>query len=252
MKYDVISSGSKGNCTLIFSKGHCIQIDFGISKKRVVDALKSYEKTFDDVEAVFVTHSHSDHCAHIERAKDKIVFASTPSLPRFPHVIDNNHLLKPFQKIVLPPFTITVLPLSHDAKNTVGFIIDDGEERLCYVTDTGFIPEKEFPYLINCDYYIFESNHDPEMLYTSSRPDCLIKRIISDKGHLSNQDSAYYLSIFIGDKTKEIVLAHLSEECNTPQLARTSYEKGLKDQLGFVPSVKVMIASSKEETRGGQ
>ena len=216
MKYDVISSGSKGNCTLIFSKGHCIQIDFGISKKRVVDALKSYEKTFDDVEAVFVTHSHSDHCAHIERAKDKIVFASTPSLPHFPHVIDH------------------------------------GEERLCYVTDSGFIPEKEFPYLINCDYYIFESNHDPEMLYTSSRPDCLIKRIISDKGHLSNQDSAYYLSIFIGDKTKEIVLAHLSEECNTPQLARTSYEKGLKDQLGFVPSVKVMIASSKEETRGGQ
>ena len=65
MKYDVISSGSKGNCTLIFSKGHCIQIDFGISKKRVVDALKSYEKTFDDVEAVFVTHSHSDHCAPI-------------------------------------------------------------------------------------------------------------------------------------------------------------------------------------------
>ena len=138
------------------------------------------------------------------------------------------------------------------SKNTLGFVISDGEEKLAYITDTGFVPEKDFPYLNNLTYYLFESNHDPKMLYESKRPDYLIRRIISDTGHMSNLDCGYYLSTFIGDDTKEIVLAHLSDECNTPEIAMKTLNDVFLRQLGYIPEVVVKAASDKEETKGGR
>ena len=119
------------------------------------------------------------------------------------------------------------------------------------MTDTGFVPEKDFPYLENCDYILLESNHDPQMLFESGRPDYLIKRIISDKGHLSNVDCACYLSVLMGERTKECCLLHLSEECNDPVLAKATYEKVMMERLSYLPDVLVRVSSSKEETRGG-
>ncbi len=252
MQFDVISSGSKGNCTLIFSRGHCIQIDFGISKKRVTQALDSYGYSFSDVEAVLVTHDHSDHASHIADADKTKIYCGNPALPKLNGVISGDKLLHPFQPVQISVFTIIPLPLSHDAKNTMGFVIDDGEEKLAYVTDTGFVPEKNFSYLNNLTYYLFESNHDPKMLYESKRPDYLIRRIISDTGHLSNLDCGYYLSTFVGNQTKEVVLSHLSSECNTPELALKTLNEVFQRQLGYVPEVEIKVASEKYETRGGR
>ena len=112
--------------------------------------------------------------------------------------------------------------------------------------------KKDFPYLNNLTYYLFESNHDPKMLYESKRPDYLIRRIISDTGHMSNLDCGYYLSTFIGDDTKEIVLAHLSDECNTPEIAMKTLNDVFLRQLGYIPEVVVKAASDKEETKGGR
>ncbi len=252
MKFDVISSGSKGNATLIYSKGCCIQIDFGISKRRICNALTQFELNFEDVEAFFISHGHSDHCSDIQQASKEKVYASSPSIPKFNGVISGEHLLIPYKSVSVGPFTITPIPLVHDYKNTIGFVVSDGEETLAYITDTGFVPEKNFSYLQNLDYYIFESNHDTKMLYESKRPDYLIRRIISDTGHLSNVDSAFYLSTFVGDKTKEIVLAHLSSECNREDLALETYQTVMRKQLGFVPEIKVVAASETHETVGGR
>ncbi|MFA6624990.1 MAG: MBL fold metallo-hydrolase [Bacilli bacterium] len=252
MEFNVISSGSKGNATIVISQGQVILIDFGISKKRISDALSEYGFSFDDLSAVFITHSHSDHCKEVKKAPIEKLFASTMALPSLDQTIPKDHILKNYATIRNGVFSITVLPLSHDAKNTVGFLIDDGREKLCYVTDTGFVPEKDFPYLTDLDYYIFESNHDPKMLYESKRPDYLIRRIISDKGHLSNIDSSYYLTTLIGPKTKEIVLAHLSDECNTPELALKAFDEVFMTQMGCLPECKVEIASEFHETRGGK
>ena len=90
---------------------------------------------------------------------------------------------------------------------------------LAYITDTGVILKKNLPLLKDCDYYVFESNHDKTMLLSSSRPIQLKKRILGKKGHLSNEQAGEYLSSLIGPKTKKIYLAHLSEECNTPEIA---------------------------------
>lgn len=252
MLFNVISSGSKGNATILIQDGHCILIDFGIAKKKVESALAEYGLGFDDLEAVFITHAHSDHASDAFQAPFEKIYTSQESLPKIEKTFSGAHRLLPFQRICLAPFTITPLPLSHDCPDTMGFLAEAGGESLAYITDTGFVPEKDFSYLTGLDYYIFESNHDPKMLYESKRPDYLIRRIISDKGHLSNQDCGYYLANFITGKTKEVVLAHLSAECNTPFLAKDTVEKVLQIQLGYLPDVLLRTASENEETKGGK
>ena len=252
MKFDVISSGSAGNATLVISHGECLLFDFGISKKRIQNALESFSLTFSDIQACFLTHNHSDHASQAYHMPLEKLYSPSPKLTKITSLITGDHLIKPFQPISVGRFSVVPLPLSHDAPNTVSYVISDGEEELVYLVDTGFVPEKDFPYLKNKDYYIFESNHDPKMLYESKRPEYLIRRIISDTGHLSNFDCAYYLSNLIGDKTKEIVLAHLSSECNSSSIALMTYEKVMQEQLGYLPEIKASCGSEEHETLGGR
>lgn len=252
MVFDVISSGSKGNATLVIEDHHCLLLDFGVSKKRVEKALAEYGLSFDDIEGFFITHSHSDHASDAFNAPLERLYTSQVTLPKVSHMIEGSHLLKGFFSVHVGIFDILALPLSHDCKDTMGFVVSSPKAKLAYITDTGFVPEKDFPYLTGLDYYIFESNHDPKMLYESKRPDYLIRRIISDKGHLSNVDSAYYLSLFITSNTKEVVLSHLSDECNTPELAKQTFENVVQTQLGYLPDVLLKTASDKEETKGGE
>ena len=247
-----ISSGSKGNCTILIQDSDVIVIDFGISKKRVVSALEKYSFQFEDVKAFLVTHDHSDHASNIFSAPIEKIYASTLTLPKLDAPIDKDHLLLPHKEINIGKFNINPIPLSHDAKNTIGFVINCGDEKLVYITDTGFVAEKEFPLLKNANYYFFESNYDPKMLYESKRPDYLIKRIISDKGHLSNADCGYYICTLMGNNTKEIILAHLSQECNTEEIALKTFESVCQTQLGYIPDFEVKTTSIFHETIGGK
>ena len=101
---------------------------------------------------------------------------------------------------------------------------------MVYITDTGYINRKNQDKLRNKEAYIFESNHNTEMLMHGKYPMWLKKRVLSDEGHLSNEQSSYYLSHLIGDKTKKIVLAHLSEENNTPEIALETLKDALKEE----------------------
>ena len=106
----------------------------------------------------------------------------------------------------------------HDAAECVGYVLEADEKRLGLLTDTGYVHQKVIPYLLNLDCYILESNHDPEMLMSSSRPYYLKQRILSDHGHLSNQDSMATLVKIMGDKTKLVMHAHISNECNLSEI----------------------------------
>lgn len=251
MRFDVVSSGSKGNATLVFSHGEVLLLDFGISKKRVEQALIAYGYGFEDISACFLTHTHSDHASDAFNVPQEKLFAPQPKVPKVSSFLDSEHLINAFEKKQIGTFSITPFPLSHDCPNTMGYLVEDGEESLVYLTDTGFVPEKDFPLLKDRTYYIFESNHDPKMLYESSRPDYLIRRIISDTGHLSNVDCGYYLSVLVDSDTKEVVLAHLSEECNTPEIALSTVKRVIEEQLGYPLSCPILASSAKEETRGG-
>ena len=120
--------------------------------------------------------------------------------------------------------------ISHDAVDPVGYMIKKDEKTLVYVTDTGYITGDILKTLKNADAYIMETNHNVEMLQMCNRPWSLKQRILDDCGHLSNEDSAYAMSQLIGEKTKHIYLAHLSQEANLPDLAEMTVRHILKEE----------------------
>lgn len=217
-------SGSKGNATLFLSKGTLIQIDAGISKKRIFGGIKVWNKHIPDIQAVFITHNHSDHIkdlAFLTRGETSI-YASEGSLD-----LEAN-LLEDGEGIEVGPFIILPFSSHHDAPNPKNFILMCEGLKIGYVTDTGFVDEVALGLLEGCDYYVFESNYEPKMLEESSRPRWLKDRIRGKHGHLSNLDCCRYLGKVISPKTKGIFLAHLSEECNAPEVALTRCKAMLK------------------------
>ena len=139
---------------------------------------------------------------------------------------------------------VNVIKTSHDAKESIGFIVSSDDRSMVYITDTGYINDKYFKKLYNHDLYIMESNHDVEMLMEGSYPSYLKKRIIGDKGHLSNVQAAEYLTYFVGPKTKWIVLAHLSDENNNYEKAYDTVKKVLDSNNKKAD--KILIAKQKE------
>ena len=123
---------------------------------------------------------------------------------------------------------------------------------MVYVTDTGYIKNEVKPYLMNADYYVFESNHDIEMLMQTSRPVYIKQRIINDSGHLCNDDCANVLSEVIGDKTKEIVLAHISQEGNTRRLAYDTVLSTLHRKCMYHSNIRLYPAEQFGIYRGGK
>lgn len=138
--------------------------------------------------------------------------------PKIPYVKQYKYIESSL--ITIRDIKINIIKTSHDAEDSVGYIINNNDKSIVYITDTGYINKKYHPMLSNRDIYIMESNHDVEMLNNGPYPFPLRQRILSDKGHLSNHDSAKYIGDFIGPKTTNIVLAHLSHENNTPELAK--------------------------------
>lgn len=216
MKIRVVASGSKGNCSIIYTEQTTIVIDIGISKKKLVNELTIINKKFDEIDAFLITHEHSDHIKNIECLPIEKIYSREKT-----YKILKKNKLKLFKEITIKDFIIQPLKTSHDAASPCGFLITDklNGERLCYLTDTGFVPPRTISATINCEYYYIESNHDIELLETSNRPIYLKRRIACYKGHLSNVQCAEILFQVIGNKTKKIMLAHLSEECNREEIA---------------------------------
>ena len=224
MRFVVIQSGSKGNATLVIDKGRVLLIDMGIGIKTLKGALEEENLNIYNINAMLLTHEHWDHTSGIKYLPPLPIYCTKETL------LDNKNVveLKPYETFQIEHLKITPVSTNHDVRNPLGFVIENDEEKLVYLTDSGKITVKSLQKLKNADYYIIESNHDPDMLMATNRPMMLKRRILSTKGHLSNEQSASYMCKCIGDKTKEIVLAHLSEEANTPELAMAAYLKIFK------------------------
>lgn len=219
MFYHIIASGSKGNCTYISNKDTRILIDMGISLVRLKSGLAEIGQKVSDIEGILYTHEHSDHISGFRFISPKKSYATEGTAPStLCNIVEYN------VSFDIGSFKITPFQTSHDAKKPCGYVIEDNESKLVYMTDTGVFLESNLPLLENPDYLIIESNHDMGMLMGSNRPMILKQRIKSDFGHLCNEDSAFATSKIIGTRTKEIVLAHLSEECNTEEHALNAYK----------------------------
>lgn len=249
MKIAFVGSGSKGNATFILAENVLIQIDCGLPKKRLVSALSPWGKTLDDVEAVFITHDHSDHIGTLAYLPKSVpVYSSPCSLPE--EAIFET--LEPYVGISIGPVSILPFAVSHDAPNPLNYIIACGNEKFGYVTDTGCLDDTALSLLKDCDYYLFESNHDLRMLARSHRPPALKKRIRGDHGHLNNVQSALYCAEVLGKKTKAVYLGHISEECNTPEKAILTYRSVFADQGIDVDSIDIIATKQHEVVYGGE
>lgn len=247
MKFNVIQSGSKGNATLIEHNGCVLLIDMGISLKCLKEGLAVWNKKLLDIDALLITHSHSDHTLGIGYLDPLPIYCTKGTYER-----GDINIIKTGKKFHINGLDIIAIEASHDAPNTVGYIVSADQETLVYLTDTGFIPDKTLEMIKNADYYIIESNHDRRMLLKTNRPEVLKQRILSDHGHLCNEDSAFYMADSIGPKTKEIVLAHLSQDANTPEKALSAYEKIFRKRKIKTQGIKIHCANQFEMTLGGK
>jgi len=218
MKIVVLASGSKGNSTYIEHKNTKILIDLGVSSTYVESKLRNINVDPKDINLILITHTHSDHILGLKnfvKKYDTTVLISPNMEEQLKDNIKKTNIIHFKKEMDLGDISIKILKNSHDFES-YGFVIND---RLVYITDTGYINTKHFKLIENKEVYIMESNHDVEMLMNGKYPHYLKQRILSDKGHLSNEACSYYLSKVIGNNTKYIILAHLSEENNAEEKA---------------------------------
>lgn len=244
MRYDFLASGSKGNCFVLQDNGVLLIIDCGTTKKYLIAGFDKIGVNYLDADALLITHNHRDHISQIKMFNSLMIYSSN-------QIEDiQSILIRPYKSFMIKHLKITPIPLSHDSPNTIGFIIKSEKEKLVYITDTGYVQEEILPLIKNANYYILESNHDVEMLMKTSRPYMLKSRILSDSGHLSNESCGKILDKVIGSNTKEIILAHISEEANTVECALSTVVSCCKGNEYF-KSISLKAAMQFEIVSGG-
>ena len=246
MEFHVLASGSKGNSVFIYDQGEGILIDCGISRKQLLYRLGTVGFEEKDIQHVLLTHDHYDHNKNISIFDQGIVYCGKGCIKD----ICETHELEPYEEIYLGHYRIMPLSISHDATSPLAFSITGDSEAILYMTDTGYVSQKNLQYMNNHHYYIMESNHDIEMLMATSRPIFLKNRILGDQGHLNNRYSAEIMTKVIGNNTREIVLAHLSGEANTAEKALETYQEVFYENK--IPFSNIKVASQVDVVSGGK
>ncbi len=239
MRLTTFASGSGGNCALVQGGGASLLVDAGISLRRIRTALKLHDLTVDDLDAVVITHDHTDHVSALKmltKYHSVPVYASGRAADHLygmaPELVDRLQRIDPGKPFRLKNLTLTAFSTPHDTPGSVGYVMESPEGRLGMCTDTGCITEEMLRWLTGCDAVLIEANHDLEMLRYGPYPYPLKRRILSERGHLSNADCASLACALAAAGTERVVLGHLSRENNTPRLAFDTVRRAL-DAQGF-------------------
>lgn len=222
MKVCVLSSGSKGNVSYLEINNKKFLLDAGRNLKYITDKLKELEVNIKDIEYILITHNHTDHISALKNLVKKTNATIIISQKLLYEIADLNgypNILVCEDELLIENIKIISFKSSHDAIDSRNFVIECDGKKIGYVTDTGYINRNNFKFLKDLDIYLFESNHDIELLQHGPYPDWLKRRVLSDNGHLSNKSAAFYLTKLIGNHTKNIILIHLSETNNLEDIA---------------------------------
>lgn len=250
MKVCVLSSGSKGNSTLVITDKVKILIDLGTTTSYVEATLNNLNVDVKEISHILITHSHVDHIkglkVFIKRYNPVILVTEDMKKVLEKELGNFRYEYYEDKKAIIGDLTVNVIKTSHDAEESIGFVLTNNNSSMVYITDTGYINQKYFKILSNNNLYVLESNHDIKMLMDGPYPYYLQQRVRGDKGHLSNKQASDYLCKFIGDNTRKIVFAHISEHNNSyEKVIETFNEELSKNDMKFDD---VLIAKQNEAT----
>jgi phosphoribosyl 1,2-cyclic phosphodiesterase len=229
-----LASGSKGNCIYVGTPTTKILIDAGLSAKATRERLSVIGVSLEDIDAVLITHEHTDHVRGLDVLGCRMgipVFANSDTAKAIYGILDNCPKFKIFSTgegfefgdLEIHPFSI-----QHDAVDPVAFVIRTAGLKLGFCADLGFATTLVISQLKGCDYLYLEANHEPSMVHACARPMVYKRRVLSRQGHLSNEECAQLLEQVHHEDLKHVHLAHLSSECNSPDLALKIINKQLQ------------------------
>jgi len=202
-----------------------ILIDAGMSAKLIRDRLHTIGVALEEIDAILITHEHADHIQALDILGCKMgipVFANSETAKAIYGILNERPKFKIFstgEAFEFGDLEIHSFSVQHDAMDPVAFTICTSGKKLGFCTDLGFVTTLVSRQLQDCDYLYIEANHDPSMVYASPRSEKYKKRVLSRLGHLSNEQCAKLIELVYHIDLKHIHLAHLSSECNAPELA---------------------------------
>ncbi len=257
LKICTLSSGSDGNCIYITDGTTNILIDAGISVTRIICELGALGVGAADIDAVFVTHEHSDHISGLLRLLPRCararLYASCGTKAgieeRIPDLRGRAETVYPAEKTFVGEIAVTPFHTPHDTRESVGFRVESKNESIVIATDIGHVDDELLPRLCGCDLLLLEANYDERRLRCGKYPIFLKNRILGECGHLSNDECARCAVRAAGSGTKSIILAHLSRENNTPRDAYNAVHSALT-KSGAIPGVDVMLYLAPRGKRG--
>ena len=242
------SSGSSGNCYLVKSDSAAILIDSGISVRKIFESLIQAETDPCRLNAVLITHEHSDHIKSLKAINRRVpqirTYANKGTWKYIESLVgeEQRAVFETGMPFFINDIEIRSFPLSHDAEEPVGFSFRSGGKQISVLTDTGCLSQDIYEEIKDADLLILEANHDVEMLKIGRYPLFLKQRILGEKGHLSNVDAAGAILALLSEKKKfrHILLAHLSRENNFPEMAYQTV-KNLLEEKDFYIGANVLL-----------
>ena len=246
-----LKSSSKGNATLVLEDTTKILVDCGISGKSLAESLSNLGISPEELDAILITHEHSDHTKGIGIVSRKFGLPIYANAPTWQALDEQTKNLDPANKktfttgceFYINDIKITPFKTSHDAAQSVGYVFETNGSKVAIATDMGIVTSQTLDTLTGCDAVLIEANYDPNLLEIGSYPYELKRRIKSDIGHLSNDDSGALAQSLAQSGTKEIILGHLSEENNFPQLALKTVENFLLPLLSSSNFPKLSVVA---------
>jgi phosphoribosyl 1,2-cyclic phosphodiesterase len=236
MRFSVLASGSSGNAIYVENDEHAFLVDVGLTGKKMEQLFAEVDRNMKNLTGILVTHEHSDHIKGlgvIARKYNIPIFANGKTWNAMDGLIGNiptdlkfqfdMETTKTFGSIDISSFAV-----SHDAADPMFYTFQEEDRKLVVITDTGYVSDRMKGHIAAADAYVFESNHDVGMLQMGRYPWSVKRRILSDVGHVSNEDAAVAMSEVVAEKQTQIYLSHLSKDNNMKDLARLTVQQTLQ------------------------
>ncbi|MGT2846230.1 MBL fold metallo-hydrolase [Streptococcus massiliensis] len=226
-QYSILASGSSGNCFYLETDQRRILVDAGLSGKKITSLLAEIDRKPEDLDAILVTHEHKDHIHGVgvlARRYNLDIYANGQTWQAMESQLGKidvaqKHIFQMGKTKTFGDLDIESFGVSHDAAAPQFYRFMKDDKSFVMLTDTGYVSDRMAGVIENADGYLIESNHDIEILRSGAYPWSLKQRILSDQGHLSNEDGAETMIRTLGNRTKKIYLGHLSKENNIKELA---------------------------------